>query len=203
MIFMSAGLELLYVSVVIHPPLSDLESCARMTIGCRVDRLEARTGAAIELNIVVQNDSPVTVNAMHIKMKQQAKWTARSHESSKTRTLASVQVPGSELGGAGTRAIGSVRGQCAASIAEAAREDVQQGLVAGKGTRYTLLIPPSALLSIETDNIEIIHYVSVKLKTTGFNSSPEVSAAVHVRPPPEITPSRGWGGSDRTAVHGG
>lgn len=54
-----------------------------MTIGCRDNRLEARTGEAMEVDIVMQNDSPVAVNAMHTKLKQLAKWKERSHKSPK------------------------------------------------------------------------------------------------------------------------
>lgn len=155
-----------------------------MTMGFRVDRVEVRKGGAVELNIVLRNDSPVTVTAMNIKLKQQTKWKARSHKASKKRTLASTAVPGSELSGVEQRAAGSERGQSAATIAEAAREDIQQQLDGGGGTPYTIYVPTSALLSVEVEKkIEVRHWLSVKLKTSGLNSSPKLFIPVHVRPP--------------------
>lgn len=150
----------------------------------RVDRLEVRTVEAIELSTVLRNDSSVTATAIDIKMKQLTKWKARGHKSSKKRILASIVVPGSELSGAEPRAAGSERGQSAASIAEAAREDVQQRLVGGDGAPYTIYVPSSALLSMKIGKkIEVTHWLSVKLKTSGLGSSPKLSIPVQVRPP--------------------
>ena len=156
-----------------------------MTIVFRVDRVEVRRGGGIQLHIVLRNDSSVTATAMNIKLKQQTKWKASYHKSSRKRTLASVVVPGSELGGgAEKRASGSERGQSATTIAEAAREDVQQQLAAGDGAPYTIYVPRSALLSMEAEKkIEVRHWLSVKLKTSGLNSSPKLFIPVHVRPP--------------------
>lgn len=159
-----------------------------MTIGCQVDRLEVRTDRAIELNTVVRNDSSLTVTSMVINIKQEAKWKARGRHSSKKRTLATIVVPGSEIGGAQPRALGSERGQSLASIAAATREEVRYQATAGDGAHYRITVPRSALLSMKIDNIEVKHWLSVKLKTTGLNSSPKLSIPVHVRPPETALP---------------
>eukprot|EP00752_Nemacystus_decipiens_P011793 g10462.t1 len=156
-----------------------------MTMVFRVDRLEARTGGAIEFNVALRNDSPVKVTAMYIKMKQLTKWKARSHKRSKKRTLVSMLVPSSELGGSvEPPAAGSERGRSSASIAEAAREDVQQQLAAGDCAQYTIYVPSHALLSMECEKkIEVRHWLTVKLNTTGLNSDPKLSIPVHIMPP--------------------
>ena len=46
----------------------------------------------------------------------------------------------------------------------------------------------TAPLSMEIANIQVKHMLCVKLKTTGFNSSPELSVPVHVRPPVTALP---------------
>lgn len=155
-----------------------------MTMAFRVDRLEVRTGGAIELNIVLRNDSPVTLTDMRIKLKQLTKWKASIHKRSKKRTLASIEVPASELAGAERRAKGSERGQSSASIAEAAREDVQQRLAGGDSAQYTIYVPTGALLSMEAERkIGVSHWLSVTLKNWGVNSDPKLSIPVEIRPP--------------------
>ncbi len=160
-----------------------------MTIGYRVDRSAVRRGEGIELNAVVRNDSATTVRAMHIKIKQVTTWRADGHESSKKRTVASVIVPGSELGGGAQRAA-ETASRSAASTAESARRYVQQQLAAGNGTRYRIAIPRKALLSLYSANIQVSHVLTVKMKTTGFSSSPEVSTSVHIRPPEMASEAR-------------
>lgn len=164
-----------------------------MTIDCRVDRLEVRRDRPIELNIVVRNDSPLTVTSMVISIKQLTAVTARGRKNSGKRTLASVFVPGGpELAGAEPRPPGSERRQSLPSIAQATREDVRRQLTAAAavedGTRYRITVPRGAPLSMEIEKIQVRHWLCVKLKTTGFKSSPELSAPVHVRPPESALP---------------
>jgi len=143
----------------------------------------------MQLSTALKNDSSVVVRAMHIKIKQLTKWKAStllgSQETSKKRTLVSIVVPAHELGGATPPAasFGSQGGQSGAYVAEAARGDVQQQLAAGVGPLHRISVPRSALLSLEIGNIQVRHWLSVKLETVGFNSPPKLSAAVHIRPP--------------------
>eukprot|EP00752_Nemacystus_decipiens_P005808 g5254.t1 len=174
-------------------PASDVvrkccQSSGTMTIGCRVNRLEVRRGQPIELNIVVRNDSPLTVNAMVVSIKQWTTLTAKGRTRSKKRTLASATVHGSDLAGAEPRPLGSARGQSLPSIAEETRRDVQRQLAAGGGGRCTITALRDAPLSMEIDSIRVKHLLCIKLKTTGFTSSPEISVPVHIRPPDTALP---------------
>ena len=153
-----------------------------------MDRLEVRRDRPIELNIVVRNDSPLTVTTMVISINQLTMLTARGRKCSKKRSLARVVVPGPLLAGAEPRPPGSERGQSLASIAQAAREDVQRHLAAEGGAPYTITAPRGAAPSMEIEKIQVKHWLCVKLKTTGFNSSPELSVPVHVRPPETALP---------------
>lgn len=159
-----------------------------MTIGCRVDRLEVRRDRAVELNTVIRNDSSLPVTAMVISVKQQTEWRARRHKGSIKRTLATVEVPGARLVGADPRAAVSQRGQSLSSIAQATRENVRHEVAAGDGASYRVSVPRSALLSMVIDKIAVRHWLCVKLKTTGLNSSPELSVPVTVRPPETALP---------------
>jgi len=166
-----------------------------MTIGFRVDGLEVRTGDGLELNTAIRNDSSFTVLAMHIKIKQDTVWKARGRTRSKTRTLASIVVPGSDVSGAEQRTSesGSQRGQDASLVArgEARVDDnVQQQLAAGIGARLRIAVPSSALLSMKTDDIEVRHWLIMKLKTAGSSSTPNVFNYVHIRPPETVTAAR-------------
>lgn len=100
-----------------------------------------------------------------------ATWFARGYKESKSRTVASIVVPGTQLQAAEA---GHERGQSSAAIADTARADLQEQLSAGAGTRYELLVPGDSLLTLQAETIEVKHTLSVMLKTKHCISSPDV-----------------------------
>ena len=98
-------------------------------------------------------------------------WYARGYKETKTRTVASAVVPGTELRAA---ELGNQRGQSSSVIADTARADLQEQLNAGAGNRHQLLVPGNTLLTLQANLIEVKHTLSVTLKTPHCISSPDV-----------------------------
>lgn len=142
-----------------------------MSIGFQADHSAVGLSEPVGLTVVARNDSSAEVKAMHVEIKQVSTWFARGYKESKTRTVASIVVPGAQLRAA---EVGNQRGRSAAAIADTARADLQEQLGAGAGTRYELLVPGNSLLTLHTDIIEVRHTLSVMLKTPHCISSPDV-----------------------------
>lgn len=142
-----------------------------MSIGFQSDHSTVGLNESVGLTVVARNDSATEVKKMLVEIKQVCTWFARGHKESKTRTIASVVVSGSQLRAAET---GNQRGQSSSAIAETARADLQEQLGAGAGTRYELLVPGNSLLTLQAETIEVKHTLSVVLKTPHCISSPDV-----------------------------
>lgn len=102
---------------------------------------------------------------------QVSTWNARGYKETRTRTVASAVVPGTQLRAA---ELGNQRGQSSSAIADTARADLQEQLSAGAGNRHELLVPGNTLLTLQADLIEVKHTLSVTLKTPHCISSPDV-----------------------------
>lgn len=144
---------------------------ASMSIGFQADRSVVGLNESVGLTAVARNDSSAEVKEMRVEMKQVATWYARGYKDVRTRTIASVVVPGTQLQPA---EVGNQRGRSATAIADTARADLQEQLDAGAGTRYELLVPGNSLLTLQTHVIEVRHTLSVTLKTSHCISSPDV-----------------------------
>lgn len=142
-----------------------------MSIGFQADHSEVGLNETVGLTVVARNDSSAEVKTMHVEIKQVSTWFARGHKESKTRTVAAIVVPGTQLRASEK---GNQRGRSSAVIADTARADLQEQLGAGAGTRYDLLVPGNSLLTLQADLIEVRHTLSVMLKTPHCISSPDV-----------------------------
>lgn len=142
-----------------------------MSIGFQADNSSVGLNESIGLTVVARNDSPTEVKNMIVEIKQVCTWIARGYKESKTRTIASVVVSGTQLRAA---EVGNQRGQSASAMADMARADLQEQLGAGSGTRYELVVPGNSLLTLQAENIEVKHTLSVVLKTPHCISSPDV-----------------------------
>lgn len=121
---------------------------------------------------------------MHIKIKQLTAWRAQGHEAHEKRTLVSVVVKGSSLGALEPRAeVGTERSQSPASIAESSRENLELQIAAGTGTRYELVVPQEAVLTVKTDTMEVQHFLVVKLKMECSTSPPDRSTPLQIHRP--------------------
>lgn len=148
-----------------------------MSVGFLLDHSLAGVNTPLGLNAVARNDSGSSVNQIEIELKQETIWTARGHRSRKNRTLASVVVPGSELGAlqkvVGT---GDGRGQSIAAIEDNGRQDLEQKLAAGVGTRFELMVPGHSLFTFQAENVRVSHSVGVVLDTPCCIGAPAVWA---------------------------
>lgn len=159
---------------------------ASVSLGYCVDSLVVWTGETFGIDVAARNDSSRRVTSMHIKIQQLASWSAQGHKDHKNRTLSSVLVRESSLGDLKRFAdTGRWRGHSLASVAEAAREDLELRIAAGTGTPYELFVPRDALLSVQTDTVEVKHFLVVELQIKGARSPPpEISTPLHVQMPP-------------------
>ncbi|CAM9445217.1 unnamed protein product [Ectocarpus sp. 6 AP-2014] len=142
-----------------------------MSIGFQADHSEVGLNETVGLTVVARNDSSAEVKTMHVEIKQVSTWFARGYKESKTRTVAAVVVPGTQLRASEK---GNQRGRSSAVIADTARADLQEQLGAGAGTHYDLLVPGNSLLTLQAGLIEVKHTLSVMLKTPHCISSPDV-----------------------------
>ncbi|CAM9692644.1 unnamed protein product [Scytosiphon promiscuus] len=162
--------------VLVGPDTQTVKKCCclkrgSMSIGFQADHSAAGLNEPVGLTVVARNDSAAEVKNMLVEIKQVCTWFARGYKESKSRTIASVVVSGTQLRAA---EVGNQRGQSSADIADTARADLQEQLGAGAGTRYELLVPGNCLLTLQTETIEVKHTLSVVLKTPHCISSPDV-----------------------------
>lgn len=170
---------------VLSLPSFESVTCASVSVGFSVDTLVVWTGETVGLDLAARNDSSRTVTAMDIKIQQLTSWGAQGHKDHRKRTLSSILVRDSSLGALQWPAEGGTRrGQSLASVAEAAREDLERQIAAGTGTRYELFIPRNALLTVQTDLVQVQHFLVVKLQIKGANSPPDISTGLQVQTPP-------------------
>ena len=136
----------------------------------------------VGLTIVARNDSSSSVKSMHVEILQVCTWYAQGQRQSKTRTVASTVVPGSDLGEVRWAAEeGNQRGRSAIAVADEARTYLQDLLTAGAGTRYEILVPDNCFLTLKTGLVEVRHLLSVRLKTPRCITSPNVCMPFRVQ----------------------
>lgn len=140
-----------------------------------MDRSWVGLNEPIGLNIVARNDSSTAVKGMNIEIKQVTRWSADGHRDSKARTVASMVVPGAQLGALQWAAqTGNERGQVTVAVTESAQQDLKQQLDAGAGTRYELIVPSKSLLTLQTTNLRVSHTLSIELDTSTCLEVPSV-----------------------------
>lgn len=150
-----------------------------MSVGFQADRSALGLNESLGLTVVARNDSSASVRAMHIDIMQETTWYARGAKASNTRSIASIVLPGTELAAV---EVGSKRGQSDATIADKAREDLRGQLAAGAGTRYEILVPGDASTTLQSENIEVRHLLTVRLDTSTCVDSPDVWTPLRVQP---------------------
>lgn len=159
--------------------------CASVSLGYRVDSRVVGTAGNVGLVVAARNDSTSTAIAMHIKIKQSTTWSVPGYRDSNKQTLASVVVKGSSLGALERPAnVGTARRQSSASVARAAREDLQRQIAHGDPARYELSVPRNALLTAKTDTIDVKHFLVVKLKIKSAYCPSYLSTALEVQRSP-------------------
>lgn len=161
------------------PPNTFFFLCTSMSVGFQADRSALGLNESLGLTVVARNDSSASVRAMHIDIMQETTWYARGAKASNTRSIASIVLPGSELAPV---EVGSKRGQSDASIEDKAREDLRGQLAAGAGTRYEILVPGDASTTLQSENIEVRHLLTVRLDTPTCFDSPDVWTPLRVQP---------------------
>lgn len=153
-----------------------------MSIGFRMNTSTVGPDDSISLDVVARNNSSSKVNQMLIQLKQETKWNAHRHHDNRTRTIASILVPASELGelqwAAGP---GTERGQSVAVVESNARQDLEQQLSAGRSTRVELKVPGNALLTTQAPNISVSHTVGVVLDTPCCIGAPAVWTPLYLQ----------------------
>ena len=152
-----------------------------MSIGFEADRSIVGINEPVRLTVVARNDSSAVVQSVHIEIMQVCTWYARGDKESKTRTVASMTVPVSQLGQIGRAEERDLTGRKPADVADAARNYLREILAAGAGTICELSAPDGSLLTLQTNLIDVRHSLNVRLKTSAFISSPEVSMPLCVQ----------------------
>ncbi|CAM9920917.1 unnamed protein product [Pylaiella littoralis] len=170
--------------VVVGPDTKVIKRCyclknGSMSVGFQVDRSALGLNESLGLTVVARNDSSASVKAMRIDIMQETTWYARGSKASNTRSIASAVVSGAELAAV---EIGSKRGQSDAAVEDKAREDLRGQLAAGAGTRHEILVPGDASTTLQSENIEVRHLLSVRLETPSCVDSPDVWTPLRVQP---------------------
>ena len=156
--------------------------CPSMCIGFEADRSAVGINEPLSLTVVARNDSSSSVNSMHIAIVQVCTWYARGYKESKTRTIASMTVPESQLSEVQRGAAEKARNQRKpAAVENAAWRYFQELLAAGAGTRYELSVPDGSLFTLQTSLIDVRHSLNVRLKTPALITTPDVSMPLRVQ----------------------
>lgn len=155
-----------------------------MSIGFEADRSVVALNDSLGLSVAARNDSLFSVKAMHVELVQVSTWFAHGLRGTKTRTVASIVVPGSALGKLRRATEGNKRRQSFATAGEAARRDLEDILASGAGFNRELLVPDTCLSTLQTDMIQVRHSLSVRLKTPHYVTSPDVWTPLRVQQAP-------------------
>lgn len=159
-----------------------------MSIGFQADKSVVGRLERLGLTVVARNDSTAPVKELRIEINQKAHWNAHGYKASKQRTVAKLIVSGSQLGPVGEGAAERPdRDRGFAAVGQDARAELQELLAAGAGVRHELVVPDNKCCdSLQTDMIRIRHSLDVKLKTSSWVTSPELSMPLTVqRTPPD------------------
>lgn len=153
-----------------------------MSLGFEASRSVVGHNEPISLVVVARNDSSSAVKEMNVEIKQEISWSARMYNDRRKRTIASIKVSGSQLGELQRASPqGHERGRSPTAIADAARNELQEMLRAGAGTKYELVLPDDCPTTMQTSLINVRHALVVELKTPTFVTSPEVWMPLRVQ----------------------
>ena len=130
--------------------------------------------------MVARNDSNFKIKTMRIELKQHIKWEAQGARNISTTSVSTVAVPGSQLVNV-QHAIDKTqgRGQDAAVIGRATREDLQARLASGSTVKYEILVPANCTVDVRTANVVVTHSLCVQLQMG--RHLPEVSIPLCVQ----------------------
>lgn len=160
-----------------------------MSLGFEANRSVVGHNEPIGLVVVARNDSSSVVKEMNVEIKQEISWSARMYNDRRKRTIASIKVSGSQLGELQRASSqGHERGRSPTAIADAGRNELQEMLRAGAGTKYELVLPDDCPTTMQTSLINVRHALVVELKTPTFVTSPEIWMPLRVQ---HITTSEG------------
>lgn len=157
-----------------------------MSIGFQADRSVVGINEPVGVTVVARNDSSVAVKSALIELVQETRFWAQGSDDCSTRTLASVEVPITDLAPAEA---GGHRGRSSSAIADAARADLEQQLASGAGSRHEILVPDKTTITFRSMTIDVRHLLTVKLKTAGCVDSPDVWIPVLIQPGSRPGPS--------------
>lgn len=153
-----------------------------MSLGFEANRSVVGHNEPISLVVVARNDSSSAVKEMNIEIKQKISWSASMYNDHRKRTMASIKVSGSQLGELQRASPqGHERGRSPTAIADAARNELQEMLKAGAGTKYELVLPDDCPTTMQTSLINVRHALVVELKTPTFVTSPEAWMPLRVQ----------------------
>lgn len=152
-----------------------------MTIGYQADRSFAVRGEGLGLNIVARNDSSTAVDKLHIEVLQNTTWVACGHRTWKKQAVATIIVPGSQLGNVGQGVgAGNERKKSFQRIGSEAQKELGELLAQGAGARHELSIVDKALVGMDISIIKVTHVLSVRLETPCCVVNPEVSMPLDI-----------------------
>lgn len=154
-----------------------------MSIGFEADRSIVGLNEPLGVTVVASNNSSAKVAALQLEIKQETTWRTHVWSDHRKRTVASLNVYGSQLGELQRAAEkGSERGQSPTVIADAARHNLQELLAAGAGRKYEISLPDTCLTTFQSELIQVRHSLCVSLKTPTFINTPEVWMPLRVQP---------------------
>lgn len=156
-----------------------------MSIGFQADRSVASRNECLGLTVVARNDSSTAVDNLRINISQETCWVACGYMSRTMRVVASIVVPGSQLGDVGQGVgAGNERKRSFVKIAAEAQTELRDLLTSGAGVRHELTISECALEGIDIKIIKVRHWLSVSLKTPTCITDPEVSMPLTIQSMP-------------------
>ena len=150
-----------------------------MSVGFEADCSTAGHDKPVSVAVAVSNDSSCKVKGLQIRIRQHSDWYADGGQGSATRTIASLDVPASQLDG--TLSVAKKGNTRTAAAGDAARIELRDILLAGKGTRYQISVTEKCHPTMQTGIIEVRHSLCVRVRAKGWNVvGPEVSMPLRV-----------------------
>lgn len=150
-----------------------------MSLGFQADRSAVGRNEPVGVTVVARNDSSTAVKNLLIELVQETKYWAQGSEDCSTRTLTSVAVPLPELAAV---EVGGRRGQGSSAVADAAREELENQLAAGAGSKHEILVPGDASLTFQSETITVRHLLTVRLETPSCVDPPDVWMPLRIQP---------------------
>lgn len=147
-----------------------------MSLGFQTERAVVSRNEVLGVTVVARNDSGEPIEELIVKLCQNSRWIAHDTTKTKKRTLASLKVPGSQLGEVEkSNETGKKRGRrpLLATFGNTLGE-LEQLLMSGAGVRHELVVPEDSADTVDSELIIVRHSITVKLKSPGFVASPDV-----------------------------